>query len=650
MKNGCFLLLIFISIQTFSQNNSLNLYNLNFEELSKLKIVSASKSEQSIAEIPNTIRVINSEDFKTRGYFTLEEVLADLPGFQFRNIQGINSYVFQRGITNQNNLTLVLIDGVQLNELNSGGFYAGGQYNLSNIERIEVVYGPSSVAWGTNAISGIINIITKGNKGKQIEINATGGNFNTLEENIAINWQSKENDFKIRLTGMVKNTEKANLKGAEGDFNWTDKMDNFENDYNIGIKVEANDFILGTNFLQKEASTATMQKSVGTNYRDYGTSWNIRFVNSYLKYDKQLSPKTRFTSTLYNRNSTVLKNTIYSVLDTAQVGYYRPNNLIGFENILNYKYSKRLVITSGFITEYENLAKSASLSYSSSANEKPPVPLKPLVQNNYLASVFIEPNIMLFNNLILSGGLRFDLSSIYSTALTPRLGASYNLGKYIARLSYAEAFRAPKPWDYTDGMGNPNLLPEKMRSVEVNMGFMATKYLKFELIGYRNRLTNGIIKETVGDKYRWGNTGVINTMGTELSVIFNTERLNAYLNYTFTQSSDGKDLPIFEISPNMANFGFTYFLHKNWSLNIRANYSGKRQNPKIINTTKTDYVDPYLIFNGAVTYSNQKGLTVQLIGKNLLDAEYYHTSNRQPDRYRQPQRMLMMHIGYNFKL
>jgi len=62
------------------------------------------------------------------GYFTLEEALSFLPGFQFRNIQGINSYVFQRGIPNQNNLTLVLVDGMQINELNSGGFYAGGQY------------------------------------------------------------------------------------------------------------------------------------------------------------------------------------------------------------------------------------------------------------------------------------------------------------------------------------------------------------------------------------------------------------------------------------------------------------------------------------------------------------------------------------------
>jgi len=61
-----------------------------------------------------------------------------------------------RGAPSQNNLILLLVDGVQINELNSGGFYSGGQFNLSDIERIEVVYGPASALYGTNAISGVM--------------------------------------------------------------------------------------------------------------------------------------------------------------------------------------------------------------------------------------------------------------------------------------------------------------------------------------------------------------------------------------------------------------------------------------------------------------------------------------------------------------
>jgi len=157
-----------------------DVFNMSLTELMNVEVVSASKISEPIREVPATVQVITAEQIRDRGYFTLEEALSDLPGFQFRNILGFNSYVFMRGAPSQNNLILVLVDGIQINELNSGGFYGGGQYNLSNVERIEVVYGPASALYGTNAVSGIINIITK-NPGKGLKGHATllGGGFKT---------------------------------------------------------------------------------------------------------------------------------------------------------------------------------------------------------------------------------------------------------------------------------------------------------------------------------------------------------------------------------------------------------------------------------------------------------------------------------------
>jgi len=234
----------------------IDFYELNLSELSKLKITSASKVPQ----------------IKENGYFTLEEALSDLPGFQFRNTLGQNSYVFQRGVPNQNNLTLVLIDGVQVNELNSGGFYAGGQYNMANIERIEVIYGPSSVAYGTNAVTGIINIITKSALEKKAEISALIGSFNTTKSDFIYSLANDKKTFGILVSGMVKKSDKANLKGSAGDNNWTDLMDNFENDYSFDVKIQLKDFVIGTNYLYKMASTATLIKAIDSEYRDYGTS------------------------------------------------------------------------------------------------------------------------------------------------------------------------------------------------------------------------------------------------------------------------------------------------------------------------------------------------------------------------------------------
>lgn len=640
--------MIFLTVTAFSQEDKLDVYNLNFGELSKLKIVSASKTEQDIHEVPTTIRVITAAEISEKGYFTFDEMLSDLPGFQFRNIMSLNSYIFQRGIPNQNNLTLVLIDGVQLNELNSGGFYGGGQYNMANIERVEVVYGPSSVAYGTNAVSGIINIITKKAKKNQYDISALAGTFNTFKSDASFNYVNEKETLGIGVSGMMKRSNKSNLKGLAGDNNWTDSLDNYENDYSLGLKLNFKGFTMGTNLLKKQTSTATTQKSVGTIYKDYGTSWNILFLNNFLRYDKTFSDKFRVSTILYNRNTTVLKNSIYYVVDTAQIGYYRPNNLTGLESVLNYNSQKFFSVTCGLVLEYEQLANGPSQTYSSSPLISPPTPVKPAMHNNFLASVFVEPRVMLFNSLFLSGGIRFDQSTVYDRVVTPRAGVVYNFFRHSAHFSYAEAFRAPKPWDYTDGLGNANLLPEKMKSLEASFSFSLLKNLDFDASVYRNRLLNGITKEFSGANYRWGNRGEIITKGAELSLRYSTRKFESGINYTYTHSDDEEGKHIAEISGHCANASVTYSLNSNWRVNIRANYVGERENPKLISVTNNYMIDPSLVFHFALTCIPIDGLTVQLIGKNLFNAEYYHTSNRLPDRYRQPQRTILLSIGFEF--
>lgn len=631
----------------FAQRDSTDIYDLTLSQLSKLKISTVSKVEQSLGEIPSTIFVITASEIKEKGYFTLEETLSDLPGFQFRNILGLNSYVFQRGIPNQNNLTLILIDGVQVNELNSGGFYGGAQYNLSNVERIEVIYGPSSVFYGTNALTGIINIITKNALEKKGELGLLAGSFKTSKIDLSYCYANEEKTFGILASGMFKKSGKANLKESAGDNNWTNEMDNFEDDYSFDLKIQSGNFIGGTNILYKQVSTATLTKSIGTIYKDYGTSWNILFVNSYLKYHHQFSANSNLSSILYNRNATVLDNTIYSVVDTAQIGYYRPNNLTGLENVFNYNVDNSFSITSGLTFEYEQLAKKNSLSYSSSPFHEPPAPQKPEMLHNYLISLFIEPRITLYKNLYLSGGVRYDNSSVYNQVVTPRTGLSYHFDNHIFRVSYAEAFRAPKPWDYTDGLGNSSLLPERMKSLETAFTFSITDNYKLDLIGYRNILDKAIIKEVDNNGYRWINGGKVNTTGAELFLRYESRNMKSYLNYTFTQSYNEMDEFIPEISEHCGNLSVAYSFNKYLKVNLRANYIGERENPKIIQYINTKEVGAFLVFHGSVSFINYKGFDIQLFVKNILDTEYYHTSNRDPDRYRQPQRTIMFSVGYS---
>ncbi len=646
-----FLIILFIisfdTMNSYGFADSTDIYKYDLNQLSKLKISSVSKSPIKISETPVTVHIVSAEEIKEKGYLTLEDVLGDLPGFQFRNIQSFNTYSFQRGIPNQNNLILVLIDGIQVNELNSGGFYGGGLYNLSNIDRIEVIYGPGSVAYGTNAVTGIINIISKTSLENRTIINAGAGSFNTINADASYSYANEKKDFGIRLSAMVKKTDKTDLKGSAGDNNWTDLLDNFENNYSFGLKIQVDNFTFGSHYLQKQSSTAPNVKSAGTDYKDYGTLWNVQFLNNYIKYNKKFNEKWTISTTLYNRNANVLDNTVQYVLDTTQIGYYRPNYLIGLENIASYVASDFITITGGIVFEYEELANGFSITYSNDGSTKPPTPKKPPMTADRLIGIFLEPQINILQNLFLLCGVRYDQSSLYDKVLTPRAGISYNLDNQILRLSYSEAFRAPKPWDYTDGLGNESLIPETMKSFEAGITLSLINNFQIDFTAYKNQLKNAINKQTLNNGYRWINEGEINTSGIELELRHATAKIKTTLNYTFTQSLNAYGAFVPEISKHTGNASITYSFYEHLKLNMRANYIGKRENPKLIEATNSIYIEPAFIVNSTLSFYNYKGFDFSLSINNIFDTKYYHTSNRAPDRYKQAARAVLFSVAYS---
>jgi outer membrane receptor for ferrienterochelin and colicin len=185
-----------------------------------------------------------------------------------------------------------------------------------------------------------------------------------------------------------------------------------------------------------------------------------------------------------------------------------------------------------------------------------------------------------------------------------------------------------------------------MRSLEAAMTFSFFDQYHIDFIGYKNKLDNAIHKQAVDERYRWVNDGEINTEGIEIYFRFSSKKLTSSINYTFNQSYDENDEFVPEISKHTGNVSATYHFSNHIKINFRANYIGERENPQIIASDNGSTIDPCLVFHGALSLLNYKGFTLQFIVKNLLNKEYYHTSNREPDRYRQPQRTVMVSVGY----
>ena len=144
---------------------------LLLDSLLNTRISSVSKYAQTTKEVPASVTIVSSDEIRDHGYRDLGEVLENVRGLYFSNDRNY-FYVGTRGFgrpTDYNNRILVLVDGHTLNEhvWGSANVSSDLAVNLSAVERIEVVRGPGSVLYGTSAMFGVINIVTK--KGTQLD-------------------------------------------------------------------------------------------------------------------------------------------------------------------------------------------------------------------------------------------------------------------------------------------------------------------------------------------------------------------------------------------------------------------------------------------------------------------------------------------------
>jgi outer membrane cobalamin receptor len=634
-----------------------DLLNMSLEELLNVEVSTASKVSQKMREAPSTIRIITADQIKERGYLTLEQALADLPGFQFRNINGFNTYSFLRGIPSQNNLILLLVDGIQINELNSGGYYGGGQFDLSNTERIEIVYGPASALYGTNAVSGIINIITrKPEKPNAGYISGSLGNFRTSSLDFGYEYTNYKGDIGFRIAGMYKTSEKADLREEKGDYNWTDNMENFEDDYTLNGFFRYKNLTAGITSQLKQSSFTTYYKTIDDKYLDRGTLWNIWFLNAFVDYTYDKKRTWSNTARLYTRNSNVLDNTVEEIIkaDSAspgyQVGYYRPGWLIGVENQFNFYPKKFLYFIAGVVYEHESVAEGFSQSRSNSQDINPPAPGKPSKLENDLLSIYLQGQFYFLKYFQFVAGARQDFSSYYHQVLTPRFALVFNIKNFTAKLLYNEAFRAPRPWDYSAGTGNNDLKPEQMKSAELFLSYSITRFFNLEASVYQNHLTRLLVidfVDTLGN-WRWTNRDKVTTTGVEAGFNFKKNRVSfyGYYTYNYPKDQDGNLIP--EISKHVANAGISVNIYKWFNIHLGGYYYGPRINPRKIAATGDDIIRDAFILNGTISVFDLHGFDLQLICNNILNTEYYHPSNLWPDRYRQPQRSFLLKAAWNF--
>lgn len=185
-----------IASQALAQES--DYFEMSLEELLNVEIVSASKKAESIFDAPLSASVLIREEIQNSGVTSIPEALRLIPGMIVREQTAGNYDIHLRGFDNvppkslffesSNSITLVMIDNrVVYNYYQGGTFWATLPIDLNDVEKIEVIRGPSSALYGPNAVAGVINIITRRpeKEGIYVVANSHAGNYDAKTGNLS---------------------------------------------------------------------------------------------------------------------------------------------------------------------------------------------------------------------------------------------------------------------------------------------------------------------------------------------------------------------------------------------------------------------------------------------------------------------------------
>jgi iron complex outermembrane receptor protein len=191
--------------------NPKQLKSLSLEQLGNIEVVTESKEPTEVWNTPAPIYVLTAEDIRRAGVTNVPDALRLIPGVNVARPNGSRNWVVGiRGLGDQySRYVLVLIDGRDVfNPLFGGVLWPSTNVMIENIDRIEVIRGPGGTIWGSDAVNGIVNIITKPAQDTQGGlISAGGGNVDQDTEDLRYGWRKGDWSYRAGAFGFLRSPE-----------------------------------------------------------------------------------------------------------------------------------------------------------------------------------------------------------------------------------------------------------------------------------------------------------------------------------------------------------------------------------------------------------------------------------------------------------
>ncbi|MCX7632964.1 MAG: TonB-dependent receptor [Turneriella sp.] len=605
-------------------------------------VLSAQRSESRLADSVTQVEVITKEQIREKGARTLTEVLNNETGFFIqRNFAGDN--VQMQGLDSQ--YLLILRDGERLNG-RINGQYDTGRLRVENIERVEIVRGSSSAIYGSDAIAGVVNIITARPHKGMVDAKLQGGNLGAADATTAL--VVPLGDFLVRGSAAYRTQQPyryddkmvATLgrgineygfdSGVEWDFarNWRLAV---QGDYSRrrlwGIDTPSSGGIFDRINL-----TETAQTSFRLHTRSENNSAENSTASPVVRDDKKLAHELKAdqgkTDFRINGSYTVFRDQfLYDQRgDTA---------LDNYENTRENTY----VLHAQVATRVLSLGRLSLGSEGIFENLTTPR-IQPNYKDRHRIAGYAQLDSRLAENLLLSPGFRYDHDSQFGDYYSPRFGAKWGDQDFIVRLSFGIGYRSPSfrelylyfenPSAGYTVQGNSTLRPETSRSVNLGVEWYASRRVSIDSNAYYNDLTNLIqtgAAGTVGPvtQYSYRNVARALTAGSDNRItIYILRYLKTTLGYSFTFARDLALDRLLEGRPQHRVHWGLYWHYRGW--NVRTMVSLIDRRPYYIDVSGAPpsrapiYSPGYATVDVNLEYMLMNGFSFFAGGENLNSA------------------------------
>ena len=586
-------------------------------------LVSASLLPIAASRSANAITVIDSEQLKNRAALSVSDLLRDVPGLAVSRsgVQGSATQIRVRGA--EANHLLVLIDGVEANDPSQSDELNWGTLSAADIERIEVIRGPQSAMRGSDAMAGVVNIITRrADQPLNASLFTETGSFGTSNSGFSIG--SKQGDFDARLGVNHIETEGENISRTGSE------KDGYQNtNVNLNAGWTVND--------ELRLSFAGRQ-SDGMNEFDADSDFDgvvddqdkvSEFRNSTMRVQGDyVSADGRFQHKLVIAQS----NNDNEAFDAGVLGTFTSSSKDQYQYIgsVFWDESSQRVSVLAEREEEDFQQRGAIDDYGVYGVFDPNQD-----RERNTDSIAIEYRSDVSDALSLAASSRYDDNSEFDSANTFRVEAVYQLNDGTRlRSAYGTAIKNPTFTErfgfYTNFIGNPNLEPEESTSWELGIDQMLfDNSLTLSATLFDTELENEINGSAL-DPVTFGYTainkeGKSQRQGVELTAIgtlSNSLSLNAA--YTYTDSVEWDEegaVYIDEVrrARHMASLNLAWQAMDNLHINANVQHNGSQTDVVFPNIVA---LDSYTLVNLNANFSATEKLDVYLRLDNLFDEAY----------------------------